>query len=1056
MSPAAAPRALASPDAPPHSSTSRSRSRSSKSTHSHSPPSASRSEPDDPLPHGWVKQFDPASQRDFYVDTAGPRSTWVHPYKDPQYLREHGARHNIRRHSAASQGIASPVLVGGGSGAHCSGEPARKKPRLSISASDPVTAPASPPSVHEDLTSELDLILRRDFSFQGRYAHAATTASAANPGLHVKGLGVLGLPLSARDARLVQDLIAANSNPDAPGGGGGTGGVGKGKGAKVWELSAHRDAVACANPAWAAYLEAVVLTDLWAKLAPCAARPRLALQALLLWEATPEISEYVCTEDPGRADGDRFATVHVILPSTYTGGNVHLSYAGCAENYDLSATSSFSTSFVAWHHGVDCAITPIESGRRLALSYHLVAGAGPDPAPRLPAMPGPLLALRRFLLKWSALQEHAPGTDTAGRFPANNTNTNTDTDADTYTDTETTAETVPSVLALPLRHAVRDGELLRAGADALRREDRHRVLHLKPLCDELGFALGLATLDDHLIGVAHAHAHDAPRMRQVTSRRLTIREVLDFDGAPMEGLTKLELEERDLDPHVIEFHFYRTVAVLFERRRTVAALLHTRRTPYALERLAHVDRRPGANARAAPEDRAVAAYVLAALRRQQPYNFAAQAALADIALAWGDVRLWNGAARSTGPHGALGAALGALQWLAAWRRFGFAAVRERRWIFFLETDPEAFLALETGVGRDGVLRWSTDQLQKALDTMQHLERDEAPVFIALIRKKGVQFFWHVVMRSITRVPNAYEFWVEFLRTLYTIRPENTNSDEDVKMFDLVTDEGLDTIISDFSLVVRSGDAPRRHQRLTEIIDLCLATRRLDMCRRVLFITVPRDQGADWVADILSPLYVPPLRSALRAHDVDPAQKPFDDFFRAAIGCYLHHVLGAYSGGARRVCGACAGCAALDEFLLAPRLAQAHFVGAKASTNHLQTHLMAAADVASYYRIADPAVVGGNVLIVDKRESSEAGAQWRARKARALEFLAAVGERAVVERIMGRRYGDVVRALEGKARFRHMEDAARERTPSPARGLAIHHVLQGRWVVTSVTDVQGRE
>ncbi|KAJ7491124.1 hypothetical protein FB451DRAFT_1222132 [Mycena latifolia] len=987
----------------------------------YSPPST------EALPHGWVKQYDPASKRDFYVDTTVPRSTWVHPYQDAQYLREHGARRsrqNIRRHSAASQGIASPVLVGGSSSRsapQCSGEPARKKAKLS--ANDPEHTP--PASAHEDITRELELLLRRDFSFQGKYCHAATTDSAANPGLNVKGLGVLGLPLSERDARLVQALIAAETHEDRPVG-------------NVWELRAH--AVECSNPAWATYLEDIVLKDIWKKLAPQGPRPRLELQSLLLWEATSD------TESPSRSK-DQFATIHIILPSNYSGGHVQLSFAGCSENYDLSATSSFSTSLVAWYHGVDCIIKPVESGRRLALSYHLVARDSPRPS--LPSMTEKLLDLRRFLRKWSDIQEYEP-------------------------------DAAPSIIACPLRHEYRDNDLR---ADTLRLEDRHRVIHLKVLCDELGFQLGLATLDDHLIGTAdegpNRDGQGRPRMLRVNSRRLTIKEVLDFDGVLLPGMTKLELNETDLvktvpaseaapdlvvyeakDPHVIEFHYYRTVFVLFERRRTVEALLHTRRTSYALERLYNVDRR-----RTSPVDRKIVAYVLASLYRQQPYNFDAQAALADIALGWNDTKLWNETARSTCSHGSLISALKSLQWLAAWKQFSFADVHEsieyccekkgvRKTLdFFLETDPEAFVSLETGGNRDAVVRWSTDQLQKALDTMQHLERDEAPLYIALIRKKGVQFFWHVVMRSITRVPNAYDFWVEFLRTLYTIRPENINSDEDAKTFDLLADEGLDTILSDFSLVVRSGDISLRHRRLSEIIDLCLATRRLDMCRRVLFITVPRDQGADWVPDILSPLYVPPLRRTLHEHDMEVYHKPFNDFFRAVIGCYLHHVLGPFGGGERKVCGSCTGCIALDDFLLSPKLTQAHFVGAKVHTNHLQTHLMAAADVVSYYCISDAAVVGGNVLIVNKRESSEAGAQWRARKNRALEFLATIGELPVIERIMSRRYNDVLLALDGKAHFVHLEDGTRARSQSPVRGLAIHHLLQGRWVVTSITDVQ---
>lgn len=41
-----------------------------------------------PLPHGWVRQYDPTNQHQYFVDTNvdPPRSIWQHPYDDPQYL----------------------------------------------------------------------------------------------------------------------------------------------------------------------------------------------------------------------------------------------------------------------------------------------------------------------------------------------------------------------------------------------------------------------------------------------------------------------------------------------------------------------------------------------------------------------------------------------------------------------------------------------------------------------------------------------------------------------------------------------------------------------------------------------------------------------------------------------------------------------------------------------------------------------------------------------------------------------------------------------------------
>ncbi|RPD64975.1 hypothetical protein L227DRAFT_571427 [Lentinus tigrinus ALCF2SS1-6] len=44
-----------------------------------------------PLPEGWIRELDPSTQHPFWVDTKAkpPRSIWVHPYEDEQFLREH-------------------------------------------------------------------------------------------------------------------------------------------------------------------------------------------------------------------------------------------------------------------------------------------------------------------------------------------------------------------------------------------------------------------------------------------------------------------------------------------------------------------------------------------------------------------------------------------------------------------------------------------------------------------------------------------------------------------------------------------------------------------------------------------------------------------------------------------------------------------------------------------------------------------------------------------------------------------------------------------------------
>ncbi|KZT05979.1 uncharacterized protein LAESUDRAFT_813206 [Laetiporus sulphureus 93-53] len=63
-----------------------------------------------PLPEGWVQDYDQRANHPFWVDTRAnpPRSIWVHPYEDEQFLREHP---DIRDRLAAASASANPNLA---------------------------------------------------------------------------------------------------------------------------------------------------------------------------------------------------------------------------------------------------------------------------------------------------------------------------------------------------------------------------------------------------------------------------------------------------------------------------------------------------------------------------------------------------------------------------------------------------------------------------------------------------------------------------------------------------------------------------------------------------------------------------------------------------------------------------------------------------------------------------------------------------------------------------------------------------------------------------------
>ena len=67
-----------------------------------------------------------------------------------------------------------------------------------------------------------------------------------------------------------------------------------------------------------------------------------------------------------------FATIIIVLPSLYTGGEVRVVHGKEEKMFDYASTSQLNTSVLAWYADVLHEVKPITSGFRLALSYNLI------------------------------------------------------------------------------------------------------------------------------------------------------------------------------------------------------------------------------------------------------------------------------------------------------------------------------------------------------------------------------------------------------------------------------------------------------------------------------------------------------------------------------------------------------------------------------------------------------------------------------------------------------------------------------------------------------------
>ncbi len=197
-----------------------------------------------------------------------------------------------------------------------------------------------------------------ELDYQGTFFSSQTAQSFINPGLQVKEIGTIGLPLSVRDAQAIAGVCKQSPF---------------GKGAQTvvdetvrqtWELDTHE--FTCRNPAWQDYVNTLlkkVVEDLGVQVR-CSAEP----YKFLLYE---EGAFFKAHRDTEKAPG-MFGTLVICLPSEHTGGDVVLLHNKKQHTINTESNSAFGMSALAWYSDVQHEIQPVTSGFRLVLTYNLV------------------------------------------------------------------------------------------------------------------------------------------------------------------------------------------------------------------------------------------------------------------------------------------------------------------------------------------------------------------------------------------------------------------------------------------------------------------------------------------------------------------------------------------------------------------------------------------------------------------------------------------------------------------------------------------------------------
>ncbi|KAK0202772.1 hypothetical protein DFS33DRAFT_1385141 [Desarmillaria ectypa] len=295
-----------------------------------------------------------------------------------------------------------------------------------------------------------------------------------------------------------------------------------------------------------------------------------------------------------------------------------------------------------------------------------------------------------------------------------------------------------------------------------------------------------------------------------------------------------------------------------------------------------------------------------------------------------------------------------------------------------------------------IREWSRMQLSQALLTLTTPNSEDVPILISVIKEKGTAWFSETIMPRLAKNPSLYSFWISDLGALLA--------------------QCLDNVLNLWESVVAapalrpyyySGPPLVASQQLTvtriiRLVDLCISTNHTETCK-TLFVTILKRKPPNRVnfQALYTPL-IPEFRQLLQKKKVDICTPPFADIMQywepnpAPLTC---------DGCAAVVLNAA--CSIRSSKTSPLRLLCGFF-------KRREIILRDTFEVLVTYEIVRMGRAQG--LLVRKRPDALASLQWSTQQANARTFLSMIGDDNVISKLVGRRYADVLRALEGTKQF----------------------------------------
>ncbi|TFK58384.1 hypothetical protein BDN72DRAFT_966360 [Pluteus cervinus] len=842
-----------------------------------------------------------------------------------------------------------------------------------------------------------------DLDFEpGHLAFARTLEHAPNPWLAIEGLGVIGLPLTERDAKFIATASGRGQSPNA------------------WIIPPSR--ISFKNPEWQKFLNRCV-SEVLEGLGITTRRylDKTHELVMLLLRGPGPITSSNLSVNRSRTT---FANFEIHLPSVYSGGQVHASYCGDTKGFDLSSQSLHTNLFASYTEVIFS--TEISSGYRLSLCYNLIHTGSTDTIPTILPINEPLSKVRSVLVNWKNGQ---------------------------YT------EDIDSVALVHFITSYEEEQLKEL--KRLDWDDQVLITNLRRVAEDLGYRLFLGVFEYAEYGRAERGIYkcsddgECPNLAYVEGTNKSIGNLVDPEGQPVLDRGWLDvrkhcsLEElrdyfedeepdsRSCDDSICSY----AVEVVESYTRAVLVLVHLEDQPMLSVTSKELDniltKLKGANpTNILPDAQELAELAISKLGGPYPYEQRIKEMLA-IAIAWKDINLWKGCYACTKGLKASSIEPNLLEGLHI---FGFLNIRPLLDQISAGAEyglqvPTVRSILDNAQMKARVVRTipiqilfrQNRELQKVFPD-GHLRQECIPQLIEVARNNGIAPVMDIAISVISRQEPTMRLLLVLMRSLRDVQASEFVPELSSSTYERYMKTLLEIGMNSFAILSSKPIAAGRltPEIVADLVTMCsLISPSLSHTILSALFKLDLDTDPRTLFDVLLIPFVPLLRTELWKCGCFITSPPFAQFARRAISLYLRDVLGVHRGNwsfsmTLDLHYRCHHCFNLCWSLAHQPEKPCDFsVQDLTMVKHIKRQIKENASnilTCSLYQLNDLFVMRVQKRLGDPTIKRD----WEERRRNARAFLRSFGGDYFLQILMGDRFMDVQRALDGTVPFHTLE------------------------------------